>query len=311
MKVLAITNTYPTPETPGDTPAIKQQVLALESEGISVDVLHINYRHRSEYLKAALRVLALNFQPKRYDILHAYYGHCGAIARLQLRSPVVVTYRGSDLMTSKRWIGANIVNLVQGVIVMSEEMKAKSGREDAQVIPFGVNTDVFHPAPKDESRRDLGLPLDAKLVLFPYEPTRAQKRYDVFTATMDLLREDYPDIQEVIIYNETHERVARYMNACDVLLMTSDWEGSPVAVREAVACGLPVVSVDVGDVAQIIGNIEGSYISPQDPVELAAAVRRVFEDGTRSVADMAEVQVDALSAAKRVMDVYRDVLGDV
>lgn len=308
MKVLVVTNTYPTPETPADTPAIKQQVAGLEKQGHEVDVIHINYRNHFNYLKAAWRVFLLNFQPKRYDIVHAHYGHCGAVARTQFRSPVVITYRGSDLLGRDRRVGQAVVNMVDAIIVMSEEMKEASGREDAYVIPYGVNMDVFHPTPQDEARRELGLPEDAKLVLFPYDPKRPQKRYDVFTETLDNLRADYPDVQEVIIFDETHETVARYMNACDVLLMTSNYEGSPVAVREAVACGLPVVSVDVGDVADIIEKVGGCCIAERDPDELADAVRHVFENRARSQPDVDKVQVDAESAAKRVIEVYRDVL---
>ena len=61
-------------------------------------------------------------------------------------------------------------------------------------------------------------------------------------------------------------------NAVDVTLMTSEREGSPLTVRESLACLTPVVSVDVGDVAQVIANLPACGVFPRAPVALAQGV---------------------------------------
>ena len=58
-------------------------------------------------------------------------------------------------------------------------------------------------------------------------------------------------------------------------------EGSPTIVKEALACGLPVVSVDVGDVAERIAGIEGCYLAAPEPAELAATLCLVRQRGRR------------------------------
>ena len=85
-RILAITNTYSTADTPGDSPQIQDQVMALQARGLDVDVMYVNrYKGKQAYAEAAWKIFLLSFRPKRYDLIHAYYGHCGLLARLQVR----------------------------------------------------------------------------------------------------------------------------------------------------------------------------------------------------------------------------------
>ena len=59
------------------------------------------------------------------------------------------------------------------------------------------------------------------------------------------------------------------MNAADAVLLTSLHEGSPNAVKEAMACDVPVVAVDVGDVRERIGDADGCYVAAATPEALA------------------------------------------
>jgi teichuronic acid biosynthesis glycosyltransferase TuaC len=308
LKVLSILNTLQTPETPLDTPVPNEQVAELKARGVSVDVLHINRLNKLNYLKAAFRVLLLNFRPKTYDLVHGYYSYSGVIALLQVRYPVVITFLGTDLLGRSGFIGRFAARLAAGVIVMSEEMKRASTRPDAHVIPFEINKAVFYPSPQPEAREQLGLPPDANLILFPWDPKRPEKRYYLAEQALELLRSDFPDIQIVVIFKETHEVVAHYMNACDALVLTSDHEGSPVAIREALACGLPVVSVDVGDVRKVLEPVTGSYICRPEPEDIAAKLRRVLEDKQRATDGADQAQANVVSDAERVIGVYEEIL---
>lgn len=282
IHVLVVTNTYPTEARPGDTPSIKDQVEDLKRLGVSVEVFHINGKRKINYLIGALKVFLLSFKPQKYDLIHAFYGHTGVLARFQNRYPVVVTFLGSDLLTSHllskkdRWIGAIAARIANGVIVMTEEMKKASNRQDACVIPFGANATIFKPYPASAARAELGLQMEKKFILFPWEPTRPEKRYWIAQEVVRLLQSDY-NVELLTVYNRPREIIAKYMSACDVMLLTSEHEGAPLAVREALASRLPVVSVDVGDVRKIVEETGGGYIASQDASDIAKKISWVFE----------------------------------
>ncbi|MBN1283777.1 MAG: glycosyltransferase [Anaerolineae bacterium] len=309
MRVLVVTNIYPTEREPGTNPCVKDQVLALRELGVEIDLLYINRWNKLNYFKAALQVFLTSFGRKRYDLIHAHYGHCGWVARVQLRAPLVVTFHGSDLLSRKDGaIGKVAARWADGVIVMTDEMKRASKRADASVIPFGVDTALFHPRPVEEARHELGLPLDAGLVLFPWDPKRPVKRFDIVEASMQLVQQTHPNARLEVVYNQSREIIARYMNACDAMVLTSDHEGSPMAVREALACLLPVVSVDVGDVRQLIGDIDGCHLCAQEPRDVADKLGQALARRRRLDPAQAQRRVDAASAARQVLEVYERVL---
>lgn len=94
----------------------------------------------------------------------------------------------------------------------------------------------------------LGLPSDGRVALFVGDPARPEKRYWLAQKTVNLLVSRI-QVELIVASSGPYEQVPLYyMNACDALLLTSSHEGSPNAVKEALACNLPVVSVDVGDV---------------------------------------------------------------
>ncbi len=307
IKVLVVTNTYPTQERPGATPCIKDQVENLEELGVQVDVLFIDGARRINYLWGALKIMALSFQPKRYDLVHAYYGHSGALAKLQVRYPVITTFLGSDLLDKRdSKIGKMVARYVNGVIVMTNEMKKVSGRQDARVIPFGANTSIFKPYPKHQARHELDLPQDKKLVLFPWNPARPEKRHWMAQEVVELLKRQY-DVDLLTVFNQPRKTIAKYMSACDVMILTSKHEGAPLAVREALACGLPVVSVDVGDVRLMVENLNGGYIANSEIADLADKVSLVFERGDDLFGRSAVIH-DSLYAAQEVLSFYRQMI---
>ncbi len=307
IKVLVVTNTYPSEERPGATPCIKDQVEDLEKLGVGVDVLFIDGKRRINYLWGAFTMIALSFRPRRYDLVHAFYGHSGALAKLQIKYPVITTFLGSDLLDERDGkIGRLVARCVDGVIVMTEEMRQVSGRQDARVIPFGANTSIFKPYPRDRARDELGLPQNKKFVLFPWNPARPEKRYWIAQEAVELLKRQY-DVDLLTIFNQPRETIARYMNACDVMILTSKHEGAPLAVREALACGLPVVSVDVGDVRLMVESLEGGYIAKDDIADLADKVSLVFE--RRSNLFQRSVAIhDSLYSAKEVLSYYQQIV---
>jgi len=100
-----------------------------------------------------------------------------------------------------------------------------------------------------------------------------------------------------------------YMNACDALVFTSVQEGSPNAVKEALACNLPVVSVAVGDVPLRLRGVSECEVCADDrPATIAAALERVLRSGRRSNGRDALTDLDETSLTEKVIAVYRSVL---
>ncbi len=306
ISVLIVTNTFPSTARPGDTPSIKDQVDDLKKLGVSVEVLYIDSRRKINYLVGALKIFFLSFMPKRYDLIHAFYGHTGVLAKLQKKYPVVVTFLGSDLLGKKDGrIGRLAARMADGVIVMTEEMKKASTRQDARVIPFGANAAIFKPYSAPQARAELGLAQEKKLVLFPWAPARLVKRYEIAQEVVDLLRANY-DVELLTIHNQPREIIAKYMSACDVMILTSLHEGSPLAVREALACHLPVVSVDVGDVRNIVEKSGGGYIASEKAADLAKKISQVFEQPDAFFKNSSKIH-DSGDSARDVLSFYKQI----
>lgn len=312
MRILFVTNNYPTPKTPGDSPCIEEQKRSLEDLGIDVDVLFFNgMRNRLNYLQGALRVFWDVQIRRHYDLLHAHYGFSGAVACMQSSCPVIVTFRGSDVLTQReRPVSQWVANKVDRVIVMTKEMKRVLGRKDALVIPYGLDMDTFKPRPQDAARRELNLPLDVPLILFPYNPQRWIKRFDLVQQAVTMLLEKFPSIQVLAIHDKPRKVVATYMNACDVMILASESEGAPGAIREAMACNLPIVSVDVGDVADLIRVVDGCYICERNPSSIAAEVTKVLIVRKRSNGCTAASEFDLKRTAIALLTVYNEVLSE-
>jgi glycosyltransferase involved in cell wall biosynthesis len=98
------------------------------------------------------------------------------------------------------------------------------------------------------------------------------------------------------------------MNASDALILTSLHEGSPTVVKEALACGLPVVSVDVGDVAQRISPVEGCHLAAAEPEELASKLKLVQRFGSRVKARDQIQDLTLQSIAGNLENFYRATL---
>ncbi|MGB1289107.1 MAG: glycosyltransferase, partial [Aggregatilineales bacterium] len=312
MRVLTIS----TASKNSPSPAIQDHLTALEACGVSFEHIIVNISNKRSYLSATAKVQQALFRNPPFDIIHAFYGHCGLVARLQPRYPVIVTFQGSDILGGldgrlherDGMIGRAVAKVVSSVIVMSDTMKIASGRDDTRVIPFGVNTDIFYPVDKAEARQKLSLDADEKLVLFPYHPDRAEKNFPLAQAAVEMLKAQYDNLRIIPIYARTREEVALYMNACDAFVMVSDHEGSPVALREALMCGLPAISVDVGDAAQYVTAIDGCYLCERTTEDVADKLSNVLAHGQRLEINDLITKLDVRYAADEIFEVYQQTL---
>ncbi|HEV2750076.1 MAG TPA: glycosyltransferase [Gemmatimonadales bacterium] len=321
IRVLMVTSDWPTPGQPRTTYFIKRQADFLQAAGVLVDVFAFRGRRNPwKYLSAWWRLrrrLARNY----YDVLHAQFGQSGLLA-LPKRLPLVVTYRGSDLLGEVgrggrytlvgrllQRVSRAVARRADAVIVVSDHMKAElPPGVPAHVIPSGLDFELFRPIPRDEARRHLRLPLDRRLVLFAGSPEWPRKRYALARATMDRVDREL-SAELVVAWGAPHSDIPYYMSACDALLFTSMQEGSPNVVKEALACDLPVVSVPVGDVATRLAGVAGCELCADErPETIAAALERVLRRGGRSAGRASVRELDERLLTQRVIDIYRSVM---
>ena len=321
LRLWVVTSEWPTASNIVSGIHVAQQVKYLREHGLAVDVFA--FRGRANPFRYARAVWRSRTQHKaeEYDVIHAHHGQSGIVALCQGKRPVVVTFHGSDIQGIRRLDGRQTVKgyllaklswlvakSADEVIVVSQHLARYLPARSYQVIPAGVNMDIFFPRSQSQTREMLGLPGDQPLVLFVGSPDNPIKRYDL---ACQVIESTCPSLNAtLLIANEVSQsQVALYMNACDALLLTSLHEGSPNAVKEALACNLPVVAVDVGDVRQRIGPVAGCVACDDDrPETITAALEQVLERRERVNGQAAVQDLDESLLTQKVIAVYERAL---
>ena len=290
---------------------VRSQAESLKNKEIELKIFSIRGKGVWGYLKniPELKKQITIFKP---DIIHSHYSFCGIIAVFaSWKIPIVISLMGSDTHQSK--IMKFIIKLFSDykltkTIVKSEDMKTRLGLKNAVVLANGVDLNLFHPLDKKECRQKLGWDLDKKYVLFASNPDRKEKNFSLAHATKDRIKINSVELK--IIYYVDHSKMPVYLNAADVLILTSKWAGSPNIVKEAMACNVPVVATKVGDIEYLFGNTEGYYYTDPDPDKLAEIINYVLNndikpDGRQRIIDL---KLDSESVANKLIQLYQEVL---
>ncbi|MBZ5515187.1 MAG: glycosyltransferase [Acidobacteriia bacterium] len=277
-------------------------------------------RSRWNYLRA-MGELRRKLRQNHYDLIHAHFGLAGWVARCQGRAPVVVSFMGDDVLGRPKRSGRItlygwflrissflLARMVSAVIVKSPQMKSRLRLDSAHVIPNGVDLELFRPMDQGAARRALGLDLKKKFVLFPYNPAEERKRFDLIEAAVGRARETVPELEILRAQGVPRERMPLYMNAADVLVLASVFEGSPNAVKEAMAVNLPVVTVDVGDAAELVGPTEGCYLVPREVQAIREKVVEVCHRGGRTRGREWIARLSMEKVAREIVEVYARLL---
>jgi glycosyltransferase involved in cell wall biosynthesis len=190
-------------------------------------------------------------------------------------------------------------------------MKSRLALDRAHVIPNGVDLDLFSPIDLAQARQTLGLDLTKKFILFPYDRAEARKRYDLIEAAAALACTEIPELEILCVRGVPRHLMPLYMNAADVLVLASLFEGSPNAVKEAMAVNLPVVAVDVGDVAELLGPAEGNYLVPRNPGAMASRIVEVCRASARSRGRAWISRLSMPNVARQIVEVYANIMSGV
>jgi len=293
LRILVITSEWPTEDQPNNVPFLVNEINHLRNHGIEIEVFPFTGKKNPLiYLREWIN-LRKKYDISQFDLIHAQWGQSALLA-LPKSLPLVVTFRGSDLegivnergrytLSGRilRFISQRIAKIADHVIIVSESLAKYLPLHKYSVLPVCLDTSIFKPMDRDDARKELGLSPYDKLVLFPSNPNRPEKRYLLAKASVALLDKN---VKLLTVFDVPHEKMMLYYNASDTLLITSTHEGSPTVMYEALACNLPIVSVDVGDVRQRIEGLEGCYICEVDaPEALANYIKKVLITKNRLV----------------------------
>ena len=276
MKVLLVTNMYPSEESPYYGIFVKEQENAVSKVFPDVDytVCFIDGRKGlKEYLKSISAIHRL-LDENDYDLIHIHYGFAGLFLfkRLKKKIPVLVTLHGGDIqIEQKKYIQVFTDKLIlkraDAAITLNDRMDSivKKYVDNTFIIPCSVDTELFVPAVSEKET------VPVKNIVFPSDRTRYVKNYPLFESVISVLKSKYGiDSRIFEIKNMSRTEIANLLQKSDLMIMTSFSEGSPQVVKEAMSCNLPVVSTNVGDVSVLLDNVAGSAVVSEMDAELIA-----------------------------------------
>ena len=263
----------------GISPIIAAQGKSIEKmdSSIKIDYFTIKGKGVKGYLKAISK-LKKHLKNNNYDIVHAHYSLSAIVASLAGAKPLVVSLMGSDIKAKKwfKWLILFFRNFFWSCsIVKSEDMRLSLGFKNIQVIPNGVDLNVFYPQEQKKCQTKLNWDLEKKHILFPSNPERPEKNYQLLEDSVNQLGSKFIQIHTLI--DVPHKDVPFYLNAADVVVMTSLWEGSPNAIKEAMACNRLIVTTPVGDTEWLLKKVEGSYITTFSSENVSKNIKKALE----------------------------------
>ena len=260
-------------------PFITDQVEALQNAGVVCEYFTVEGKGVKGYLRNFIPMMCKirEFQP---DIIHAHYGLSGLLANLQRKVPVVTTYHGSDINNPKvlRYSKVSIILSSWNIFVSHRNIQLAGVKRKFSLIPCGVDTDIFRPIERKPVREKLEFRESDRIVLFAGAFDNPVKNPELAKEALAKV----PDARLMEMKGYSRVQVAELMNAADVCLMTSHSEGSPQFIKEAMACGCPIVSVDVGDVAEILEGVEGCRIADKNATDVAQKIEQVLIENKRT-----------------------------
>lgn len=287
------------------SPFVFEQGLSLKKAGICVNHFLVHGKGLLGYLRN-LPKLRERLNGTNYDLVHAHFGLSGMLCGMQRICPVIVTYQGCDINRIDLRILSNIATkCARHNIFVSEDLanKAKTTKKQS-VIPYGIDVEKsFRPLNKRECRKTLNFNQKERIGLFSSSFGRIEKNYELAKKAMFLVG-DVRLIELSLTYSR--DQVVALLNACDFLLLTSIREGSPQVIKEAMACNCPIVSTEVGDVKEVIGDTEGCYIASYQPKDVAQKIGMALGFGrkTNGRERILSLQLDLDSIADRIIKVY-------
>lgn len=323
MKVLVVTNMYPTAERPYFGIFVKEQIEAIKKyhPDVEYDIYSIvggGVKGKSKwislinYLKSVWDI-DKKLRKSNYDLVHVQYGFSGLylLNPFHKKTPVLVTLHGGDIQPEQKkqfqvFATRRILGQASYAITLNERMDniVRKYIKSTKIIPCSIDTSLFNPSQNNDK-------ISSKyLIVFPSNRNRFEKNYPLFEDTIALLKSQYGfDCDTSEVKDMSRNDVKELYQKADLLLMTSLSEGSPQVVKEAMACNLPVISTPVGDVRILLNGVKGCAVSEQhDARELAKLANDSLSgklDGIDGCEQIKKLGLDSKTIAEKIYGIYQ------
>jgi teichuronic acid biosynthesis glycosyltransferase TuaC len=301
---------YPRPGRPALGSFVRDQVEALRRiPEVDLELSAFAPGGLRAYVRGA-RGLRRRYRRDRFDIAHCHFGlsilpSLGVSARAR-----AVTLHGTDLAHPRsRAITLASLRAVDLVATVSGELATKVPRAafggQRAVLPAGVDIERFRPIPREEARAALGLDRAGPYLLFAADPRRPEKRLDRAASVAG-------DVRLLTLGDVEPSAVPLWVNAANAVIAPSDREGFGLAVLEALACDVPVLSTPVGIAPRVLSELAGTYCGPFAIRAWREALAPHLTDPDPRVDGRARAeQFSTDRMAARVVAAWRSLLGEV
>lgn len=289
-------------------PFVLEQGQALSAIGNTVEYFPIKGSYLN--IRPLLKVIS-EFKP---DIIHAHYGLSSITAVIQNKVPVVTTFHnGETLSWSINFITSLFSLRAKHVIYVAQHIYDKcifKRKNRYSILPCGVNLDEIQITEFNQARKELGFDPDKKYILFGGAFDNLRKNYPLLKKAIELL-----DNKDQIVCLEmkglSRQQITKLMCACDVFALPSKSEGSPQALKEAMACNCPIVATDVADIKYLLGNVSGHYLCNFDLNNVAKKLSQVlkFNGRTEGRKRIIELGLTNDIITEKLMIIYNQVIG--
>lgn len=329
MKILSVTNMYPTEKRPYHGIFVKEFVDALEGLGVEVETCFTDTNRGRQAYFTVFPGLRRTIARRQYNVIHAH--HTYSLYQVKLaqfltgtQAPVVFTIHEGESMIpadvrddKSDWLKKLVylkqpkrkaLEMADAVVSVNEPIPRTLGyRGDYEVIPPGVNLELFKPLDRLQCRERLGIPAQDRVLLFPADPGNPFKGFTLVEESVASL----PFEVNVITGGKIlHEEMPLYMNAADAVVQLSEFEASPMVIKEAMAVNVPMVSTDAGDAKSIFGSVSGYYITEKDAQHVSEALLPAleFRQATHGRERILDLGLSLGQVARRYCDIYEKVL---
>ena len=318
---------------------------ALRAEGVPVRMFG-----RSAFDPRLIGDIGREIERTRAKILHVHgyaASNFGRIAARRAGIPLILHEHFADpkMPPYQKVPDLFLRNLIDHVIAVSQStadflIKDRFVAEDRVAVVFnGAPLDQFAPRSRDEGyaiRAELGIPMTAP-VITTIGRLNAQKGHDTLISAAALVIVRHPEVRflivgdgdllvplkaqastlgisEQIVFAGHRKDVPEILAATDVLCISSNYEGTPLVLFEAMAAGKAVVSTAVDGCREVIQDKRtGLLVPPKDPDKLSDALIKIIDDvplraRLEKAAQAASKRYDISECMRLMQQIYDDVL---